>query len=312
LLIFFITLTLPAGLSAEPRIGTWKTPQTIQPFFYEKFLPPEKKPKIFTFTNPADQKSALLAGSLDLCGTTIVHAIHSASRGEPVVVVAAMCNRSSALVVRKDGGITKVTDLKGKRIGYVPGTMHEILLRETLIRSGLSPERDVVMMRVDFFDMGTALARGAIDAFLSGEPLPAVSEAEGYGRIIAFPYYEDAFGTINAGLLARRKSVAENPGLIRDLVKAHAEATRYLNRNREEWLLRAAEFGTPIEVVRSAAANIELAWEMDARFVRRAEALGERMQALGMIDRQPDYGMLFDLDFVRAAREQMGEAREAR
>ena len=31
--------------------------------------------------------------------------------------------------------------LKGKRIGYVPGTMHEILLRETLTRNGLSPHQ---------------------------------------------------------------------------------------------------------------------------------------------------------------------------
>jgi len=42
------------------------------------------------FTNNSSQKTALLAGSLDMCGTTLAHAIHSASRGQPIVVVAAL------------------------------------------------------------------------------------------------------------------------------------------------------------------------------------------------------------------------------
>jgi NitT/TauT family transport system substrate-binding protein len=40
---------------------------------------------------------------------------------------------------------------------------------------------------------------------------------------------------------------------------------------------------------------------MDAAFVQQAKALGERMQALGIIDRQPDYDRLFDQRFVAKA-----------
>ena len=106
--------------ATEIKVGTWKTAQTIQPFFYEKFAAPGEKIALFSFTNPADQKVALLAGSLDMCGTTLAHAIHSASRGQPVVVVAALCNKCSALVVKKDGPVKAIKDLKGKKIGYVP------------------------------------------------------------------------------------------------------------------------------------------------------------------------------------------------
>jgi len=168
LTILVVSLFPLGSFAGDPiAIGTWKTPQTIQPFFYDRFLPATMKSQILSFSNPADQKTALLAGSLAMCGTTLVHAIHSASMGQPVVVVAALCNKSSALVVKKDGPIRSEADLKGKTIGYVPGTMHEILLRETLTRSGISPEREVTLMRLDFFDMGTALAKGSIDAFLS-------------------------------------------------------------------------------------------------------------------------------------------------
>ena len=195
----------------EIRVGTWKTAQTIQPFFYDRFLPEGEKITVYPFTNPADQKVALLAGSLQMCGTTIAHAIHSASRGQPVVLVAALCNKCSALVVRKDGKIREVKELKGKRIGYVPGTMHEILLRETLSRNGLSPDKDVLLTRVDFFDMGMALARGSIDAFLSGEPFPTIAVEQGYGRILSYPYYGEAIGSINAGMIVERETIEKNP-----------------------------------------------------------------------------------------------------
>ena len=176
-LVILLALFLAPDLSWSDdavRIGTWKTPQTIQPFFYQEYLPDTMKARILPFTNPADQKTALLAKSLDMCGTTLAHAIYSASVGQPIVIVAALCNRCSALVVKNDGPIRSEKELVGKTIGYVPGTMHEILLRETLTRNGISPAKGVKLMRVDFFDMGTALASGVIDAFLSGEPFPSL------------------------------------------------------------------------------------------------------------------------------------------
>ena len=290
--------TAPAQAAASYRIGTWKTAQTIQPFFYQDYLPTGETATIFPFTNPADQKTALLAGSLEMTGTTLAHAIQSASMGQPVVVVAALCNKCSALVVRQDSPIRSAAELKGKKIGYVPGTMHEILLRETLSRAGLSPEKDVTLVRVDFFDMGTALAQGAIDAFLSGEPFPSMAVAQGYGRILTYPYYDDSVGTINGAMLVTRELIEKHPQTVQTLVNAHARATEALRQDRSRWLERAQTFGTPRPVLEQAAANIELSWRMDATFVNQAKALGARMQALGVIERQPDYDQLFDLRFV--------------
>ncbi|WP_213183915.1 ABC transporter substrate-binding protein [Desulfosarcina cetonica] len=293
-----------APVLAEPqvvRLGTWKTAQTIQPFFYQQFLPAQYKTKVFPFTNPADQKTALLAGSLDMCGTTLAHAIHSASLGQPVVIVAALCNKCSALVVKKGGPVKSVADLKGRKIGYVPGTMHEILLRETLGRDGLSAETDARLVRVDFFDMGLALARGQIDAFLSGEPFPTLAVEQGYGAILSYPYYGDAIGSINAGMLVSRETIEKHPELVLDMVTAHVQATGYLLSHPAEWLQRASEFGTPRAILDKAAANMELAWSMDEDFIARTRALGQRMQALGTIQQQPDYDNLFDLRFVRQA-----------
>jgi len=258
---------------------------------------------VFSFTNPADQKMALLAGSLDMCGTTLAHAVAAASRGEPVAVVAALCNRCSALVAAADGPVERVTDLAGRRIGYVPGTMHEILLREALSKNGLSPDRDVTLLRVDFFDMGTALATGGIDAFLSGEPFPTLARMQGYGKILAYPYYGEAVGDINAGMLVAASLLEEEPDKVAAMVRTHVLATRHLAAHREAWLSAAAKFGTPREVLEQAADNMELAWDMDATFAARVRALGERMEALGVISRQPDYEKLLVRRFVIEAGE---------
>jgi len=283
------------------RVGTWKTAQTIAPYEYQRFLKGRYTVDVRPFTNPGDQKTALLAGSLDMCGTTMVMAITAASRGEPVVVVAALCDKCSALAVRKDSSIRKPADLRGKTIGYVPATMHDVLLRETLTRAGLNPLRDVKLTRIDFFDMGQALSTGAIDAFLSGEPFPTVAKVQGYGRILSYPYFDDSIGTINAGMIVTRKQIQQNPKLVQDLVTAHVLATEYYNAHRAQWLRSSSAFGTPLPVLQEAAKNIALTWKIDAKFIQQTRNLGKRMLALKMISREPDYDRMFDVRFLKEA-----------
>lgn len=288
------------------HIGTWKTAQTIQPFLYEKYAAPPNpglKVDVRPFTNPADQKSALLAGSLDMTGTTLALAIQAASRGEPVKLVATLGNKCSALVVAKDGPIHKAADLKGKRIAYVPGTMHEILLREVLQRENIDPDRDVTLMRIDFFDMGTALAKGNVDAFLSGEPFPTQAVMQGFGRILAYPYYGDSIGTINSGMLMREDFIKEHPDQARRMIAAHKAATEALVADKKLWLDTAAGlFGVDRGLLEASASNIELTWDMDDAFMLRLAALGARMKDLGIIRQEPDYNKLVDRSFVNALR----------
>ncbi|SEA29529.1 NitT/TauT family transport system substrate-binding protein [Desulfuromusa kysingii] len=296
---------LSAAQATNVSVGTWKTAQTIQPFFYEQFLSAEWNVQIHTFTNPADQKTALLAGSLEMTGTTLAHAIRSAAQGQPIVIVAALCNKCSALVVSSNSNIHSEKDLKGKKIGYVPGTMHEILLRETLMRNGLSPEKDVTLIRVDFFDMGTALARGSIDAFLSGEPFPALAVQRGYGEILSYPYYGDSIGAINAVMIVRRETIEKQPEIVEQLVLAHAKATKMLVIDQETWFAKATNFGIQPETLELSATNMELSWQMDETFVAQTKALGAQMEKLGMIAKQPDYNKLFDLNFVNQAQQRL-------
>ena len=84
--------------AAQLKVGTWKTAQTIQPFFYDQFIDKSSGIEVLPFTNPGDQKTALLSGGLDMTGTTLVTAITAASNNEPVRIVTSLCNKCSALV----------------------------------------------------------------------------------------------------------------------------------------------------------------------------------------------------------------------
>lgn len=282
----------------DMTVGTWKTAQTIQPFFYNEFSDESENLEVKPFTNPGDMKTALLSGDLDFTGTTWVTAIMAASKGEPIKVVASMTEKCSALVVGKDSGINSTKDLKGKTIAYVPGTMHHILLLEVLNRAGLDPDKDVTLKKIDFFDMGQALASGSIDAFCSGEPYPSIAVEEGYGKILEYPYYDDSIGYINAAMITTEDEIKESPEKIQELVDKHVKSSKYLMENKEEWINKAAEFGTEKKYLEKSTENIELSWDITPETVEQVKKLAERMKELGMIEKVPDIDAMFDLSFL--------------
>ncbi|MGI6678384.1 MAG: ABC transporter substrate-binding protein [Dehalobacterium sp.] len=283
-------------------VGTWKTPQTITPFFYQNQIADNLNVNVVPFTNPGDMKTALMAGSLDLCGTTIVTAITAASKDEPVKIVAGLSNKCSALVVGTDSDIETGADLKGKKIAYVPGTMHHLLLLEVLNKHGLDPEKDVELMRIDFFDMGQALAQGTVDAFYSGEPYPSIAVKEGYGKILLYPDDNEGFGIINSAVMTSQDKIDNNREIIQNLVTAHAQATEFLINNRQDWLDKSEEFGTARDVLEVAADNIEFFWEFDDHYMKSVENLAQRMLEQGLITKIPDIEAMFDLSFMEQAK----------
>lgn len=284
----------------EVKVGTWKTAQTLTPYFYETYFDGELE--VLPFTNPGDQKTALLAGSLAMTGTTIPTAILAAANGEPVKIVASLCNKCSALAVSKASGVKTEADLRGKTIAYVPGTMHHVLLLDVLHRAGLDPEKDVTLTRIDFFDMGQAMQNGQIDAFLSGEPYPSQAVLEGYGQILSYPYFDDTIGPINAAMIVTDETVKKNPALVQALVSAHVKAARYLSEHQDKWQEMAASFGTQREILALSAENIELCWDIDKDYIEHTKNLARQMLELGMIDKMPDIDALFDLSFLEQAK----------
>src|SRR5271155_1488556 len=179
-----------SGAFADDRVikvGTLKLIHGITPYFYEKFVPAGVTVQVFPFESPTDGKNAVVTGTVDFGIYGLAAATLGAANGEPVVVIAAACNRGMAVVARADGSITSIKDLKDKKVGIWPGSTQEVVILDRLSAEGMTI-KDIQPIRVSFSDMAPALARGDLDAYVGAEPGPGISLANGTGKIVEYPY----------------------------------------------------------------------------------------------------------------------------
>lgn len=292
------TVEKDSNAQLNTKIAAGRSAQTIQPYFYDELLSENGDAEVVTFSNPADMKAALLSGDIDLSVTNWVAAIMARANGEPIKVVASTCQKCSALVVGTDSGIESIQDLKGKNIGYLSGTMHNILLLEVLDRAGLDPNTDVNLVNIGFFEMGQALSSESIDAYLSGEPFPSIAVEDGYGKILEYPYFDDSIGYINAVMITREDLVKGDPEKVQNLVELHKEATEYALVNKDIWIQKAVDFGIEKHYIEKSLDNIELTWDITQNNMEQVKNLAEKMKELGMIDEVPNIDEMVDFTFI--------------
>jgi len=89
--------------------------------------------------------------------------------------------KTAAVVVRKDLGIKKVEDLRGKKIANQTGSsVGNVFVDQIMPAHGLKPgDYQEVRMNVD--DMVAALVAKTVDAMVNVEPYNAIAEADGIG-----------------------------------------------------------------------------------------------------------------------------------
>ena len=91
---------------------------------------------------------------------------------------------TGAMVVRKDLGITKLAELKGKKIANQTGSsIGNIFVDQVGPANGLK-KGDFQEVRMDVNNMIAAMAAKTVDAMINVEPYNAIAEAEGLGTII--------------------------------------------------------------------------------------------------------------------------------
>lgn len=287
-----------AGAERTIRVGVLRQPHLAHTLFYDPYLPENVTLETVPFANSTEIKNAVVSGDLELGVTGITAAMQGAANGEPVVVVAAAADGGSAIVSAPDSGITSVQELRGRRIGFVPGSAQDILLRLTLTDVGMNPATDVELVNVQFADMAAALARGDIDAFSGAEVGPSDALAKG-ATLVAHPY-DTPMGKVNIALVTNAALISRDPDLVQAMVEVHARATDYMAAHAERWSAEVeSAYGYQPDSLAIALPNITLRWRMDPSYVDQVAVLGQQQVALGQIDREPDYARFIDLSFVR-------------
>ena len=283
------------------RMAVVKATVLAPSLLVQKHLPPGWKTDITYFTVPGDMTNALLTDSIDLAYIGVTIGVVARSKDQPIIIVANQAGKGTAIVARANSPIKSIADLKGKRVGNLPTSIHDILLREELKKANLKLD-EVTLIRLTPADMPLALQRGDIDAFSGNEPNSTQAIIAGYGRVVMYPY-DNAVGTINVGVLSSEKTAKQKAEMMRVWAQAHAMATDELARNPEQWAdLVTKEWGYDRAATRRSMDNIELKWRMDEAFMSQLSAFSDRLKGLGVIQSVPDPKRLVVADFVNQAK----------
>ncbi len=295
---FAVAAGSTSALAADQviRVGTLKLMHGITPYFYDKFTPAGYKIEVIPFETPTDGKNAVVTKSVDFGTYGLAAATLGAAAGEPVVIVAAQCNRGMAVVARADSKISSIKDLKGQRVGILPGSTQEVVILDRLKQEGMTI-KDIKPVRVSFSEMASALERSDIDAFVGAEPGPSISVGKGIGKIVEYPYTTPT-GTVNMVMTTHADNIKDKAQLIKVFLKIHRQATEYAMANRAAFVdMSVQKLGLPANTAELAAPNVELTWKIDADWSKRAQYYGSQMLDKKQIRQLPDYGTFINASF---------------
>ncbi len=174
--------------------------------------------------------AAMTGGSLDIGKMSETPLVFAQAAGSPIKVVYAAkpadrATSSLAIVVNKDSKIKKIADLKGKKVGYSPGTVLQYLLANALDSVGLKLSDVQLVTATPGVDL---LATGDADAVLTGDPSMSGNLQAGTTRILA----SGAKYTPGFHYLVARKGALDDPKLsaaMGDFVKRVARAEKWFN-----------------------------------------------------------------------------------
>jgi len=172
----------------------------------------------------------LNAGSIDFGSTAGSAALLAKINGNPIKSIYVFSRPEwTALVVRKDSNITKVSDLKGKRVAVTRGTDPHIFLVRALLDAGLT-EKDITPVLLQHPDGKTALIRGDVDAWAGLDPMMAQAEVEDGAKLFYRNAGYNTWGILNV----REEFLNDHPDLVRRVLAIYEEARKYSLANYAE------------------------------------------------------------------------------
>jgi NitT/TauT family transport system substrate-binding protein len=176
-------------------------------------------------------KEALISNKVQAAFVVAPLAIALVSQGVPIKVVYLGHRYGSALVVRKNGPVKSFTDLRGRTVA-IPSRFSDerLILFRAMKVWGMKPG-DIKMVEMAPPDVSGALAAGAIDAFVMGEPFPSQAEMAGFGRILfqARDYWPDYMSCI---LVVRQDLIDKRPEAVQVLVDGIARSGLWLDKGK--------------------------------------------------------------------------------
>ncbi|KND19325.1 ABC transporter substrate-binding protein [Pannonibacter phragmitetus] len=243
------------------------------------------------FTSGPPLLEALSAGALDFGTTGDVPPLFAhAARGNLVFAGAYTgSDTGSAILVRKNSGITSLKDLKGRKLAFKRGSSAHNVALQLLRTAGLSLD-DVEQVDLSPPDAAPAFANGSIDAWSIWDPYTASAEKSPETQVLA-----TADGVVPAyGFLSANGKFAEQNGeLLAELILALREVGEAAQNDLPGTVKAfAAATGLPEDVLTTVATrkgqNYGAIGFVEEKHIVYEQALADDFHALGIIPRKLD------------------------
>lgn len=143
---------------------------------------------------------------------------------------------NDGLIVTPDSAITSFEDLKGKKVGTIPGIQWKTILSYVLKQNGLEPGSTVTIEQMAVGLHLPSVVSGAVDATLSLEPIGSIAEATEQGKramvnpvamFISDPFYSGA-------AVLTSKFLTDRPAVAKKVVQVIDEATKIANEDFDQ------------------------------------------------------------------------------
>jgi ABC-type nitrate/sulfonate/bicarbonate transport system substrate-binding protein len=199
-----------------------------------------------------------------------------------------------SLIALRDHGITKPTDLKGKKIGLTQKTAGEFYLGSFLIENGLRVE-DIVQVNAEPDELKEAIVSGSVDAIITFEPhIDQVSKKLSKN---SFEIFKVQGGYDNEVLLyTSSKLVQQHPDAVERFMKSLNEAELFIKSNPAQFKAFVKEkFHYSDEYTEKITTEYEYAVSLKQSLVVKMEAQARWLINNGLVVRAeiPNY-----LDFI--------------
>src|SRR4029079_8868535 len=173
----------------------------------------------------------LNAGSIDFGSTAGSAALVAKINGNPIKSIYTYPRPEwTALVTTKDSKITKVEDLRGKKVAMVRGTDPHIFTVRALLSVGITDKDYTPLLVQQHADGGTALLRGDVDAWAGLDPMMAQHEIQDGARLFYRKPEANTWGILNS----REEFLKDHPDVVKRVLAAYEEARKYSLANYAE------------------------------------------------------------------------------
>ncbi|MDA8124626.1 MAG: NrtA/SsuA/CpmA family ABC transporter substrate-binding protein [Deltaproteobacteria bacterium] len=238
----------------------------------------------------------VLEGKADFATVAETPVMFAILKGQKIAIVATIqsTNRVNAIVARRDRGIDRVADLRGRKIAVTLGTTMDYFLDALLSTQGIS-RKEVSLVDLPAEEIPAALARGDVDAGSLAHPYNVVAEKSLAGRGITFQSRDIYTAIYN--IVATQAFIGQNPGKVVKLLRALTRAEAFVSRYPAAAQKIVADFcGLELPLVRDGWAGNNFGVTLDQSLLLELENEARwaiRNRLTGGATKLPNY-----LDFI--------------